>query len=71
MYITAAAGAVLAALGIVFTRPVAELLGGEGDMLEKAPYHAHIVLLALPFNVLQNALSGLCTTAEKPGWVFW
>ena len=65
MYITAAAGAVLAALGIVFIRPVAELLGGEGDMLENAVIYARIVLLALPFNVLQMLFRAFCTTAEK------
>lgn len=66
VYITAAAGAVLAALGIVFIRPVAELLGGEGDMLENAVIYARIVLLALPFNVLQMLFQAFCTTAEKP-----
>ena len=52
---TAVTGAVLAVLGIIFAEPVAILLGGEGDMLHYATRYARIVLIALPFFMLQNS----------------
>ena len=59
-------GVVLSALGIAFARPVAELLGAEGKMLECCVTYASIVLLALPFFMLQNVFQSFCITAEKP-----
>lgn len=35
-------------------------------MLENAVLYAHIILLALPFNVLQLFFQSFCVTAEKP-----
>lgn len=35
-------------------------------MLENAVLYAHIILLALPFNVLQLLFQSFCVTAEKP-----
>ena len=52
---TAVMGFVLSMLGIAFARPVAVLLGAEGEMLECAVTYARIVLLALPFFMLQNS----------------
>lgn len=66
VYVAAAVGAVLAVLGIVFARPVIALLGGQGAMLENAVIYTRIILLALPFNVLQMLFQAFCTTAEKP-----
>ena len=35
-------------------------------MLENAVIYTRIILLALPFNVLQMLFQAFCTTAEKP-----
>ncbi len=59
-------GVVFAFLGIVFIRPIAALLGAEGDILEYAITYARIILLALPFNVLQMLFQSFFVTAEKP-----
>lgn len=66
VYVTAALGVLFAVLGIVFIRPIASLLGAEGDMLENAVLYARIVLIALPFNVLQLLFQSFCVAAEKP-----
>ena len=66
VYVAAAVGVVLAVLGIVFARPVIALLGSQGAMLENAVIYTRIILLALPFNVLQMLFQAFCTTAEKP-----
>lgn len=66
VYVTIVAGAVLSALGILLARPVAELLGAEGEMLQCCVKYASTVLLALPFFMLQNVFQSFCITAEKP-----
>lgn len=66
VYTSAALGVIFAALGIAFTRPIAALLGAEGEMLENAVLYARIILLALPFNVLQLLFQSFCVTAERP-----
>lgn len=66
VYVTAVLGVVFAVLGIVFIRPIAELLGAEGEMLDNAVVYARIVLSALPFSVLQSLFQSFCVTAEKP-----
>lgn len=67
VYTAAIIGVVLAILGIVFVRPVAShLLGASGELLENAVLYARIILIALPFNVLQFLFQSFFVTAEKP-----
>ena len=66
VYVTAAIGIVLAILGFIFIRPIASLLGAQGAMLHYAVLYARIILVALPFNVLQLLFQSFCVTAEKP-----
>ncbi len=66
VYTVALLGVIFAALGIAFTRPIAELMGAEGAMLDNAVLYARIILLALPFNVLQMMFQSFAVTAEKP-----
>lgn len=66
VYLVFILGVFFAMLGIVFIRPIAELLGAEGEMLENAALYARIILLALPFNVLQLLFQSFFVTAEKP-----
>ena len=66
VYVTAVLGVVFAVLGIVFIRPIAELLGAEGAMLDNAVVYARIILPALPFSVLQYLFQSFCVTAERP-----
>ncbi len=66
VYSAFALGVVFAVLGIVFIRPIALLLGAEGEMLENAVVYSIIILAALPFNVLQLLFQSFFVTAEKP-----
>ena len=66
VYVTAVLGIILAILGITFIRPIAILLGAEGQMLENAIVYGRIILIALPFNVLQFLFQSFYVTAEKP-----
>lgn len=63
---TAFIGAALASLGIIFAEPLSRLLGAEGEMLECAVTYISIVLLAMPFFMLQNTFQNFFITAEKP-----
>lgn len=66
VYVTAAVGIVIAALGFIFIRPIAELLGAEGEMLKNCVTYGRMILLALPFYMLQYEFQSFFATAEKP-----
>ena len=59
-------GVLLAVLGILLARPAAKMLGAEGIMLDYCVRYARIVLIALPFFMLQNVFQSFFVTAEKP-----
>lgn len=65
-YVAFTLGVVIAALGILFIRPVAVLLGADGALLENCVVYGRIILLALPFFVLQLLFQSFFVTAEKP-----
>ena len=66
IYISAACGIVIALLGIIFIRPIAALLGAEGEMLENCVTYGRIILAALPAYMLQYEFQSFFVTAEKP-----
>lgn len=66
VYAAAACGIVLAALGILFLRPIASLMGADGELLENCIIYGRIILLALPFYILQYEFQCLFAVAEKP-----
>lgn len=66
VYTTAAIGLILAILGFIFIRPIAILLGAEGEMIDNAVLYARIILVALPFNSLQFLFQSFFVTAERP-----
>lgn len=66
VYISAACGIVLSVLGILLIRPIAGLLGAEGQLLEDCVTYGRIILYALPAYILQFEFQCLFATAEKP-----
>ena len=64
--VTALSGLALGVLGIVLLRPVAELLGAEGELLENCVRYGRLILIANPAYVLQFAFQCLFATAQKP-----
>lgn len=66
VYTSAACGAALAVLGVLFIRPVAAALGAQGQLLEDSVTYARIILLAVPAFVLQFEFQCLFATAGKP-----
>ena len=66
IYVTGAVGALFALIGIVFMRPLAGMLGAEGEILSYCVVYGRIILCALPFFMLQNMFGAFFITAEKP-----
>ncbi len=66
VYVAFALGVVFAVLGILFARPISVLLGAEGELLEHCVTYARIILVALPFYILQLLFQSFFVTAERP-----
>ena len=66
VWTSAILGVVLAVLGFFLLRPVASLMGAEGEMLAGCELYGGIILLSLPFYVLQYEFQCLFATAGKP-----
>ena len=66
VYVSFILGVLFAVLGIVSVRPIAVLLGAEGELLENAVQYSRIVLAVLPFNTLMFLFQPFFSTAEKP-----
>ena len=66
VYVSLTCGIILEILGIIFLRPIGELLGAEGTMLENCVIYGRIILLALPAFILQMEFQSFFITAEKP-----
>ncbi|MBQ2757740.1 MAG: MATE family efflux transporter, partial [Clostridia bacterium] len=66
VYVSGALAFVIAVLGIVFLPGIAAWLGASGEMLADCITYGRIILLALPFFVLQLEFQSFFVTAEKP-----
>lgn len=66
VYSSIVCGIVFAVLGILFIRPIAALLGAEGQLLEDSVVYGRIILMAIPAYILQYEFQCLFATAEKP-----
>ena len=53
IYFSIGLGVLLSVLGIIFIRPIAALLGAQGQLLEDAVIYGRIILLANPAFILQ------------------
>lgn len=66
VYSTAVCGVVLAIISFIFIRPIASLMGAEGEMLNNCVTYARILLVSLPFFMLQFEFQSFFIAAEKP-----
>lgn len=66
VYVAFAVGAVLSVLGFIFIRPIATLLGAEGALLDNCAVYGRIILVAMPFFILQVMFQSFLIAAEKP-----
>ncbi len=66
VYVSIGIGIIITVLGIIFLRPVASLLGAEGQMLEDCIVYGRIILIAIPAFILQMEFQSFFITAERP-----
>lgn len=66
VYVSLCCGICIAVLGIVFIRPIAALLGAEGEMLDNCVLYGRIILTVIPAYMLQMEFQSFFVTAQKP-----
>ena len=66
VYVSVVIGIIISVLGIIFLRPVASLLGAEGELLDNCVLYGRIILIALPAFILQMEFQSFFITAERP-----
>lgn len=66
VWAAALCGAALGVVGFGLLRPIARLMGAEGQLLRDSVRYGRIILIAQPFYVLQYEFQCLFVTAEKP-----
>lgn len=66
VYVAFGIGVLLSVLGIALIRPVAQAMRAEGALLENSVQYARIILVALPFYMLQIMFQSFAVAAEKP-----
>lgn len=65
IYSVFGAGIILTVIGQVFLRPIAQVLGAEGEMLENCVLYGRIILTAITAFMLQNMFQSFLVLAEK------
>ena len=65
-------GIIFTGIGYVFLERIARLLGADDAMMESCLVYGRLLLLSLPFFILQNMFQSLMVAAERPqlGLVF-
>ncbi len=66
VYTSVILGIVIAILGIIFIRPLTILLGATPNLTDDCVTYGRIILLGLPFFMLQMEFQSFFITAEKP-----
>lgn len=66
VYVTIIGGMILAALGLIFIRPIAIWMGATETLLPYCITYASILLVSLTFFMLQNVFQSFFVAAEKP-----
>ena len=66
IYLCIVSGVILSAIGIIFIKPLAELLGATGDIANNCIIYARTVFFMMTGLFLQNAFQSFLVVAEKP-----
>jgi len=66
IYVSIILGVILTVLGIVLMKPVARLLGAEGEMVELCALYGNILMAGQTAFILQFMFQTFFATAEKP-----
>ncbi len=70
VYVAAFFGIVFSVVGFFVLEPVLVALGATGELLELSLAYGRIIMIAIPFEILQYFFQELMVTAGKPGFGF-
>ncbi len=66
VYVSVVLSIIIGATAFIFMKPIAILLGAEGELLRNCVIYGRILSLSVPFYVLQFEFQSFFVTAEKP-----
>ena len=66
VYFSLGLGITISILAFIFMRPIAILLGAEGEMLRQCLLYGRVSLISMPAFILQLEFQSFFVTAEKP-----
>lgn len=66
VYTALTLGLAISAVSLIFLRPIAALMGAEGELLEDCVVYGRILVLATPAYILQMMFQSFFAAAEKP-----
>lgn len=66
VYVTLILGVILSTLAFIFMRPIAQLLGAHGALLDDSILYSRVLIATLPFYIIQFEFQSFFVTAEKP-----
>ncbi len=66
VYVALFLGVVIAIISFIFIRPIASLMGAEGEMLDYCVTYGRILIVSLPALILQFMFHSFFVAAEKP-----
>ena len=67
IYVSIVLAVIIMGVSFFCLRPIAVLLGAEGELIDYCVIYGQILLVALPFFILQFEFQTFFITAEKPG----
>ncbi len=71
VYFSIILGAVIAIVFQIVLRPVAIAMGATGQLLEDCVTYGRVIIIGIPFNILQMEFQTFFVTAEKPRLGLW
>lgn len=71
VYFSIILGALIAIVFQIILRPVAAAMGASGQLLEDCVTYGRIIIIGIPFNILQMEFQTFFVTAEKPRLGLW
>lgn len=66
IWVTAIIGVIITIVSVIFLPYIAEILGADGQLLNDSVTYGRVILIALPFYMLQIEFQSFFVTAEKP-----
>lgn len=71
VYFSIILGTVIAIVFQIILRPVAIAMGASGQLLEDCVRYGRVIIIGIPFNILQMEFQTFFVTAEKPRLGLW